>query len=362
MIKGNKKWLLIISLPIFTFYIFLAPRPIPEETVLKPLWVTSLELNNPLVLDDYTSQGSSGLLPFTLGNRFGYVADDGRFSINKVRDAYISLSENYWAEYETLPASIQVFGPTGESLLAINDPKGYPLFLDNRIFIIGNEQNSISLLGNMGEALWTFDFHSPITCVDAANGFLMAGTLDGVMVLLNSGGNPVFPPFEPGGSRLSLILGCAISQDASRLALISGIDNQRFLLLERGGDTYRVVYHEFLGSGFRRPVHITFADNDTKVVFERVGGLGIYTINSRASNSISLDGEIVILDNSGDERFLFLVTSTGVSEKQLITIKFPATVINVASFKSENAFMARRDSRLYIGGDLTMASFEMERR
>jgi hypothetical protein len=148
------------------------------------------------------------------------------------------------------------------------------------------------------------------------------------MILLNSQGVPVFPPFEPLGSRLSVILGCAISQDASRLALISGIDNQRFLLLERTGDTFRVIHHEFMNSGFRRPVHINFVNDDAKVIFEREGGLGIYAINSRTSININLEGEVVSLDSSGDGRFLFVVTSQGQNDKRLITIRFPGIVVN----------------------------------
>jgi hypothetical protein len=182
------------------------------------------------------------------------------------------------------------------------------------------------------------------------------------MILLNSRGLPVFPPFEPLGSRLSVILGCAISQDASRLALISGIDNQRFLLLERTGDTFRVIHHEFLSGGFRRPVHIYFINNDAKVVFEQEGGLGIYAINSRGSININLEGEIVSLDSSGDGRFLFVITSQGPGEKRFITIRFPGIVVNEAPFKSENVFFTRRDNTLYIGGDLNMASFEVEKR
>jgi hypothetical protein len=236
---------------------------------------------------------------------------------------------------------------------------------------VGNEQNFISRLNNNGEEMWTYDFSSPVTCVDASDSSLLAGTLSGEAILLDSFGVPVFTPFEPGGSRLSIILGCAISKDASRFALISGIGEQRFLLLESAGDTFKVIYHEFLGTGFRRPVHISFINNDSKVVFEREGGLSIYTIGARKSVSINLKGEIYALD--GDEEHLFVITSInsnspaegyafGAAEKRLIVIRYPSFIVNEALFKSENAFLARRGSRLYLGGDLAMASFELEKK
>jgi hypothetical protein len=159
-----------------------------------------------------------------------------------------------------------------------------------------------------------------------------------------------------------VILGCAISQDASRFALVSGIDEQRFLYLERSGDTYRVIYHEFLGTGFRRPVYVSFIDNDGKIVFEREEGLGIYSIGGRGSVSLGMEGEIAALDDSGDDGFLFVITSQGPAEKRLISIRYPGIIVNEAPFRSGSVFLLRRNKRLYLGGDLSMAAFELEKK
>ena len=364
MAKEKKKWWGILGLLVFIIYILAAARPIPEETILRPRWITSLESNYPVSLGDFSAAENTGeeLLSFLLGDRYGYVEDDGRFAINQTRKGYISISENYWAEYEGIPASVRVMDPHNNPVLTIDDPGGYPLFLDGRVFIVGKEQNSVSAIGSDGKELWTYDFPAPITCVDAANGALLAGTLDGAVVLLDSKGNTVFTPFEPGGSRLSVILGCAISRDATRLAVISGIDNQRFLLLEYFGDAYRVIYHEFLTGGFRRPVHISFVDNDSKIAYEREEGLGIYDIGSRSSISLALDGEIAALDKSGGNRFLFVITSQGPMQKRFIAIRYPGTIVINTPFRSGTAFLARRDSMIYLGGDSTMASFRLEKK
>jgi hypothetical protein len=207
---------------------------------------------------------------------------------------------------------------------------------------------------------------------------LLAGTLDGAVGLLDPAGNLVFTPFEPGGSRFSVILGCAISEDASRLAIISGVEKQRFLLLERSAaersgqerrgteqrppDTYKVVYHEFLSDGFRRPVYVRFINDDTQVVFEREEGLGIFTISSRASTKVNLKGEITVMEDLGEDGFLFLVTSQNQDEKRFIALRHPGLIVNETPFKSKNAFLARQRNRIYAGGDLLMASFEMEKR
>jgi hypothetical protein len=377
MAKGNKKWLYILGLTAFVIYIFIAPRSIPVETVLAPRWITSLESNYPVNLQDISPDENELLIPFTLGNRFGYLADDGKFAINQIMDGYVSMSKNFWAEYEALPSSIKVMDPHSEEIFVIEAPKGYPLFLDNRSFIAGSEQNFITALSQTGEELWTHDFPAPLTCVDTAGGYLLAGTLDGAVELLDITGSLVFTPFEPGGSRISVILGCAISQDASRLALISGVEKQRFLLLERSGterrgsesqgterptDTYKVVYHEFLSDGFRRPVFIRFINDDAQIIFEREEGMGIFTISSRTSTKINLEGEITALDDSGENGFLFLITSQGQNEKRFVAIRHPGLIVNETPFKSKNAFLARQHNRLYLGGDLLMASFDLEKK
>jgi len=381
MEKGSRKWWYLAGLAVCIIYIFIAPRHIPIETVLKPRWITSIETNYPdrsmpVRLGDFSSAESECFLPFTLGNRFGYVSDSGKFTVNQIRNNFISMSESAWAEYEAVPSTVLVMSPMNENLLTIENPKGYPLFLDKHIFIVGNEQNYITAMGIDGKEQWTYDFPAPITCVDASDGYLLAGTLDGTVVLLDSSGIPVFTPFEPGGSRLSVVLGCAISSDATQLAIISGIDRQRFLLLEQAGseprssravggvsgDTYRVIYHEFLTDGFRRPVRISFVDNDTKIIYEREGGLGIYNISSRTSISVNLEGEIEILDNSGEDGFLFVITSQGPKEKRFIAIRYPGSIVNETPFRSDNAYLARRGRQLYLGGDSLLASFELEKR
>ncbi|MCL2373846.1 MAG: WD40 repeat domain-containing protein [Treponema sp.] len=356
MTKGKKKYWWCIGLALFIAYFFAAARPIQQETVIAPRWLV------PLDSDYLAGAGGEALLPFRLGSRFGHLSEGGIFAVHETAQGNISISENFWARHEDNPPYLHIMNPQNDLVLEIEDPRGYPLFLDDRIFIVGIEQNSLAAIGGAGEELWRHYFRAPLTAVDAAGGWLLAGTLDGAIELLDFHGRAVIPPFEPGGSRLPVILGAAISGDAARLALISGIDEQRFLLLEQAGDSFRVVYHQFIGEGFRRPVHIRFADNDRKVIYEREGGLGIFDIASRSSIKLPLRGEIVTLDDCGTAPYLFVITSEGEQRKRLIAIRYPGIIIKSAPFASDTAFFARRGSLLYLGADETMASFELGRR
>ena len=371
--KENRKIWFFAGVVLFAAYFLTAARPIPVETVLIPRWLNSIESGTPVSLGDRPGgENADGNLngpspqriPFSLGSRFGYISRNGLLSINQIKKANVSLSPARWAEYEAEPGRIAIYDSDGESVTAIENPRGYPFFLDGRTFLIGGEQTVISAVDESGEVSWAYEFPGPLTCVDSASGLVLVGSLDGVAGLLDSRGRQVFS-FEPGGSRYSVILGCAISRDGSRLALISGVDDQRFLILERFGTSasdYKVVYHEFLDDGFRRPVYISFVEDDRWVVFECMGGLGFYEISSRKSGKVKLDGELCAIDSSGGREMVFAVISRSENVKELIGIRLPGRVIIESPFRSEEVFLGRMDSRLIVGGGQIMAAFDLEKR
>jgi hypothetical protein len=236
---------------------------------------------------------------------------------------------------------------------------GYPVFLNGRCFLVGSDQSSLQALDEEGTVLWTYFFPAPLTGINAAGGLIIAGSLDGTMELLDMAGRAAYS-FEPGGSRLECIYACALSSDGSKLALIAGLDEQRFLFLERSGDSYRVAYHESLGEGFRRPVHLNFIDGDRRVSFERQGGLGIFNTASRESITVALKGRILAVDPQGGGGLLFVITDPGEGKKILAAIRYPSQVFIEAPFKSESGFLGRRGSELYVGGGSGLLSFAIQ--
>jgi hypothetical protein len=379
--QEKKRSYFAVIVLIFIFYFFTASRPIPLENVLSPRWLSSLESDQPVLISDsrQDSGGGGEVLPFTLGSRFGYVDSVGHFVINKEKTGKINMSEDKWTEYEDEPAVIDIKDINGETAVSIKDPRGYPFLLDGRVLILGSEQNKLSEIDPEGNILWTYDFGAPLTCVDAAAGLILTGSIDGIIEILDSNGKRVFV-FEPGGSRYTVILGCALSRSGLHLGIICGIEEQRFLLLERYGNVggeYKVIHHEFLESGFRRPVHIMFIDEDRRVVFERPGGIGCYNIKSRQGIQIPLDGTITAIDNSGDQGFFFIICSYPENRKELISVKFsqdrvlPLSIIwrdqsnlavQRAFFNSGSAFLGRNGSMLVIGGGTALISFDLEKK
>ena len=386
MAHKKRRIQVVIILIIFVVYFLVAARPVPKEIVLVPKWISSLPtvtLSDNAVIEGEESgivpvNVSGQLLPFTLGSSFGYIDSSGQFAINRLKKDDIYLSRNMWTEYGPEPANIAINNLLENSVINIENARGYPILLDNRVFILGSEQNSLSEIDKSGNVKWTYEFGAPLTSIDANAGLVLTGSLDGIVEVFDSEGRRIFY-FEPGGSKYSVILGCAISRNGSRIGIICGIDKQRFLLFERFGSTggeYRIVYHEFLETGFRRPVRILFVDEDQRIVFERENGIGCYSIKSRRGMYIPLDGEIAAIDESGEKGFFFLVTSAA-QGKNLVGIKFPPdrlfglsgtaakdTVFMKAPFKSDDVFLGRQSSgsgsMLVTGGGTTLISFSLE--
>jgi hypothetical protein len=367
MKKGRNVWL-TAGLVLFTVYFFAAARPVPPETVLVNRWLRSLETESPVIdagaAQEHDALKLNELMPFELGERFGYVDTDGRFTINRIKKENLYLCETGWSEYADVPDTIEIRDTSGTARLTLARPFGYPVLLDDRIFLLGAEQNSLSELDTTGQIVWTYEFGAQITCIDAAAGLVLAGALDGAVEVLDRTGKRVFF-FEPGGSRYPVIAGCAMSRNGSMFGIVSGVDDQRFLLLERFGGAfgeYKVIYHEFLEDGFRRPVHVAFIDQDRRIIFEREGGLGIYEIGARQSRKIFLEGSIAAIDHSGGDGIFFVVSSLLEDQKKLSGIRLPGTIFLEAPFKSGDVFLGRRGALLFAGGGGTLASFSLEKK
>jgi hypothetical protein len=189
--KTKKKYWIILGFFIFVVYVFIAAQPIPPETILVPRWLSSLESDYSAVMSTENNPTRDYLVPFTLGNRFGYVDTHGQFTINQPVKGVVSLSEDRWAEFDAVPEAIHIRSPQGESLTAIENDRGYPLFLDGKIFLIGENQTSLSLADESGEIRWTYDFAAPLTSIDANSDMILTGSLDGAVELLNSSGKRV---------------------------------------------------------------------------------------------------------------------------------------------------------------------------
>jgi hypothetical protein len=354
MAKLKAKYRYILWVLVFILYAFFAARPVSEETVFVSKWLKSLASSFP----ENSASVAAEYIPFSFGGRYGYVSHEGVFTINQEKKSYVEQSPRLFAEFSGQDEKIAVRDFLGKQIFMLEDKRGYPFFRDDRIFVVHSGQNSISEVDTDNRTLWTYDFASPLTCADAAGGLLLIGGLDGSIELLDNRGRRVYFT-EPSGSRLPVIYGCALAKSGTKLAVVSGLDRQRFLVVELVGAVWRITHHEFLGYGFNRPVHIKFVDDEQRIVYERQEGLGIYDIASRSSKIVPFDGQITRIDDSGEDGMIVLVVSESAVQKKLIAIRYPADFMISAPFTSQDSFLTRRGKLLIVGGGNKLSAFEI---
>ncbi|MFA6505522.1 MAG: hypothetical protein WCT14_05450 [Treponemataceae bacterium] len=348
--KKRRNWIVLGSIA-FVVYVFAASMPIGTETVLSPAWLR--QPKEPVS----ESRAKDDSVPFHTNKLFGYFNPEGDFTLVKTRNERTVISDRYWADFEKTPASIDLYGSDGKLRYSIAE-RGYPYFADNRIFIVGVEQNQIIALDDAGKGKWRHDFPSIITCADAAAGFSVFGLLDGSIEVLDAKGSRLFA-FEPGGSRLPVIAAVRLSSDGKKVAIISGVDPQRFILLERSGQTYKVAHHEYMDRGFRRPVLASFIAGDKFVAFERENGLAIYDVSARKTVIVDTKGRIVDFEDQGARKRFFLIVDNG-ANRELIGINLPNEVFMRAPFLSSDTFITRRNDRIYLGGNGFIAALDIK--
>ena len=336
-------------------YLFIAAKPITSEFTLQKEWSINLDEKNPP--NDEVAANSDNLIPFFIGNHYGYIAPNGTLMAKKSiqNNQLISITPKIVSVWNPIPDTLTIESAVPDQTITIKDPMGYPYLVDDRIFLIGKDQDSVALINKGGNTEWSYAVGSPITALDCRADRLLIGTLDGTIYLLSLKGELLFT-FQPGGSRLSVIAGGALSSDGNYIAVISGIDRQRFILLEKASQTYKVLHHQFLDSDFRRPVLVQFVQNNQYVLFEGKTNALVFDIHKRKIHEVPLNAPLLAIETIAQSNLVFMLTGKDL-QKQLIVLRLPDRKLITAPFVSRESFIYTAGNHIILGSDSVIASY-----
>lgn len=331
-------------------YFFVCAVPLPRELGLKPVW--SKELPKAAAELPRLPAFAPGALPegsvhsFRLASSFGYFDESGGSIAVASIPFNAAVSDSGYIVYEREPASLSLKRPDSTEKARIQ-VAGYPFFGGGRLFVVHPGQASVSEIGPDGKEGWSHDFSAIITAFDASPSLALFGLMDGRLVGLDPSGK-VMLDFAPGGSRIEGIYGCAVSPDGLMAAAICGLDRQRLVVMERRSAAYRVTWHRYLASDFRRPVSIAFTPDGRWLLYETPSGLGVYDKAGRSEAAIGAQALGPLGLHSAKRNMLLAIEGTR-SDKNLLCAAPGGQRLFSLPFKGESAQATLSGDAVFLG-------------
>jgi hypothetical protein len=347
-------------------YFLVCAFPLQKELILAPVWTRTLAgAPETSISASQTAKGraspsiASDAIAFRLGDTYGYFTPEGSLLFASKVSYGVALANDAFAPYERLSEGFAIQSPGGATIARVPSV-GYPFFAGGRRFVIGPDQATVAELAPSGEAAWTYRFSSIITAFDASPAIAVFGLMDGSVVGLDGSGAATLN-FAPGGSRIAGVYGVAASPDGLLVAAITGLDKQRLVVLEKRSAAYRVTYHRYLASDYRRPVSISFTADGRRIAYESPAGVGVYDRATRSETVISVPASPP-LGLTTREGGLMVLLSGSSGTKRLVCVALPDRRIVDTTFLAKIAFVETRGDSLFLGVDDDIVRMDLRER
>lgn len=357
MAEKKRGLAVLVAVGAFLLYYFVAARPLLSELEFQPRWVASIGAGAPAAPGG--SPSADNVLPFKLGNRFGYIDEAGKVLFARESPYGLAFSPAAFSAYEGVHSEVSFSDPYGKELFKVKST-GYPFIQRGRFFIVSNDRAGVAEYDGAGELLWSRDFPSALSCADANGGLFLAGCVTGEAVLVGPDG-AALSEFSPGGSRIPCVYGCAVAPDGAWYALLSGVDKQRILLLQKRPDGYKVAWHSYLESDYRRTVRMAFTADSAYLFFEQPGKLALLEAETKRLGELPVVGEVAMIE---EDHFngIYLFLSRSGRDWTLRGFRAPGRQILAIPFSAYQAFLYQRGSAIYLGINESVLRVDMKER
>jgi len=348
---------ILIAILALVSYFFVCPEPLSKELSAIPRWKSIL----PATGGEFRPNGLPAESPeirqiaYSTSGRFGYFLSDGTVAFMTEATGNFAISD---AMYITIPGngSSGVLRTSGnKEINAIKEIS--PFFSSNRLFSAKADGTGVASFDDGGNLKWSYIFPCQLSAF-ASNGELsVGGTIDGWLEGIDNDGKKIFS-FSPGGSRLPVVLGTAVSGSGKWIAAISGIDRQRLIVLGRGGADYRVASHRYLESDYREPVRVVIMDDDTHVLYRRDDGVGVWSVDGKVDAVLPVIAEDFDVSIDASHGVALLTARQG-KTKSVTVFRTPSTLIGTISLPDTSEYIRILGSSIYVGSRTWIARLDV---
>ncbi|PIE99139.1 MAG: hypothetical protein CR988_00065 [Treponema sp.] len=361
-LKGNIYYFFIVFFILLIAYTFIIPDTTGKDRFISHRWAVDIlpksqlsreaqsEPNTVLtefVPTDLTATFSGKTpIPFISKSMFGYYDADGNIlRAEPIRNS-ISISKKFWSVYTKNSMRTVVYTPAGKKAFEILKP-GFVHLQENRVFLFLPGGNTVEEYSDEGVFLWSYTMPAAITAFNSSEeGGVIIGSSDGCLVYIDNDGNEVFN-FYPGGSKYQVIMGATVSRDGTKVACISGLDEQRCILIDLTTRQHKIVYHKYLKENLYRQVNMIFDYSGRYVIFESAGGVAIMDSYKQDTKIIPIKGSLEFQSIKSHKGLFYVLTN---SEGSCTLSLFDAERrgISKTSFNSETASLIQNEADVFV--------------
>ncbi len=348
-----RSFLLLLGLAVL--YILIFPARLGRELVPVPHWKTEVAEPSASAVPGADRETA---FPFRLRDRFGYLDPAGRLAYADTVLFDVALDSGRFVNFSRILQTVATHD-SGGRLLDAFPAAGYPVLRSGRLLQLTSDRSGLSEWDSGGGMLWRRSFSTVITDLRVTREAVLVGLLEGRLLLLDRQGR-VTLDFAPGGSRIQAVYGCAVSPDGERIGILSGLDPQRLVLLERRQENWKPVYQESLAGEFRRRSFIDFSRDGGYLLWEGKGALEILDTESFVRQNVDYEGSLlsaVAGDRSGTAAVL---TSENPGMLGFRLLSFPDTPYFRVRFPGSSVFIRNDSGAYFLGVDDRVVRFDLE--
>jgi hypothetical protein len=153
----------------------------------------------------------------------------------------------------------------------------------------------------------------------------------------------------------------AASPDGLLVAAVTGADKQRLVILEKRSAAYRVAYHRYLSSDYRRPVYIAFTSDGSRLAYESPSGIAVYDRDTKRETIISVPATARLGQTMRGGQLMVFLSGAG-DVKRLVCTALPDRRVLDVPVKASLAFVEARNDTLFLGADDSLVRMDFEER
>lgn len=295
---------------------------------------------------------------FVNRNHVGYLEGNGGVAFYQPFEGFLSGG----------PDQLVASDPTRNQVLWIGRRGTRQFIASESLFVLGDMRFSVDETGltlrawdEGGTVIWSRTRASPFTCFSQATDLIGTGDASGLVELLDRQGRLV-STFRPGGSRYEVIYQIAVSPSGRRVAVLSGLEPKRLVILEKGLEDFKPIQHERVEDNRRFSTELRWLDEDHFLFSDRDGQrIQVRQVLSEWNIRLDIVGDVVDAELIHDTNELLLAVFHQGRLSWFVLTK-QGRVKFRSSTPTELPWTERFGNRFYFLRERSLKSFERDYR